>query len=64
MTTNRSSEAPKLQIGRCSRCSSYTGADVGDIIRKKLGQTKVPDLGDVVFVKKYIASLDVSMHNR
>ena len=31
---NKSSQAPRLPIGRYSRCSSYPGADMGDIIRK------------------------------
>lgn len=30
----KSRQAPKPQIGRYSRCSSHSGADVGDIIRK------------------------------
>lgn len=45
-------------------CSRDAGADVGDIVRKQLGQTEIPDLGDVVPVEQYVAGLDVSVHDR
>lgn len=37
---------------------------MGDIVRKQLGQTEIPDLGDVVPVEQYVAGLDVSVHDR
>lgn len=47
----------------CLRCSSYTGANVSDIIWEKLCQTKISDFWHEISVKKNITSFDISMDN-
>ena len=45
------------------RCSSNSCTNVSDVIWEKFSQAKVTNFWVEIFVKKYITSFDISMHN-